>query len=304
MRTSVIPTPGRPRLDAPSDLVGLGPLMALAAGRPEVVIGLIDGPVRTDHPDLARESIREIPGRDARCSDRGSAACFHGTFVAGILAARRGGVAPALCPGCTLVTRPIFAETDGPSVRLPAATPQELAAAISECMNAGARVLNLSAALAHASPRDERDLQAVLDHACRRDVVVVAATGNQALMGGSVITRHRWVIPVVAYSRNGRLLTQSNLGAAIGRHGLGGPGEAVTSLSPTGGSATSGGTSVAAPFVTGTVGLLLSVFPRATGAEVRTALTQSASSRRRTVVPPLFDASAAHHMLRAMQPGR
>lgn len=271
---------------APCDLVKLGPLMERSAGRADVVVALIDGPVAMGHPDLARENVREIAGRTGDCAVYDSAACFHGTFVAGILSARRGSAAPALCPRCTLVVRPIFSEGKRTSRGLPAATPQELATAILECIHAGARVVNLSAALAHASAHDKRDLQAVLDHACRRGVVVVAASGNEALMGGSVITRHPWVVPVVGYSLAGQPTAQSNLGTAIGRRGLGGPAEGVRSLSPTGGSATSGGTSVAAPFVAGACAQLLSAFPRATGAEVRLALMQSAVSRRRTVVPP------------------
>ena len=37
------------------DLVGLPALMASASGRPEIAVGLIDGPVALDHPDLAAE---------------------------------------------------------------------------------------------------------------------------------------------------------------------------------------------------------------------------------------------------------
>src|SRR6185437_15563196 len=68
------------------DLVGLSPLMARTVGRPEIPIGLIDGPVAVDHPDLAAENIREVPGKlPAACGDAGHAACAHGTFIAGIL---------------------------------------------------------------------------------------------------------------------------------------------------------------------------------------------------------------------------
>ena len=72
------------------DLVGLLPLMARASGRPEISIGLIDGPVVLDHPDLAAAKIREAPGElPAACADASDAACAHGTFIAGILVATR-----------------------------------------------------------------------------------------------------------------------------------------------------------------------------------------------------------------------
>lgn len=292
------------RRQAPLDLVKLGPVMERTAGRPEVVIGLIDGPVALGHPGLAGENIREITARTGRCSTDANAGCFHGTFVAGILSAKRGSSAPALCPNCTLVVRPIFPETDEPTLRLPAATPRELSAAVLECIEAGARILNLSAALTQASPRDERDLTAVLDYASQRGVVLVAAAGNQSLVGGSVITRHPAVLPVVGYSLAGWPTTQSNLGAAIGKQGLGSPGEGVTSLRPGGGTAIGGGTSVAAPFVTGAIGLLLSAFPRATATHVRSVLTRVAQCRRRTVVPPLLDALSGYWALSQANPRR
>src|SRR5438874_1687519 len=94
------------------DLVKLPALMELARGRPEIVVGLIDGPVAMDHPGLANENIREIPGSlQGTCAQANNAACMHGTFIAGILCAKRASVAPAICPGCTLLVCPIFLET-------------------------------------------------------------------------------------------------------------------------------------------------------------------------------------------------
>jgi len=105
------------------DLVGLSPLMARTSGRPEILIGLIDGPVALDHPDLAAENIREVSGDlPAACADAGDAACTHGTFVAGILLARRGSPAPAICPGCSLLVRPIFAGVPINGEEMPSAT--------------------------------------------------------------------------------------------------------------------------------------------------------------------------------------
>jgi hypothetical protein len=108
------------------DLVGLSALMGVTEGRPEVVIGLIDGPVAIDHPELATERISTVQGAANVCV-LGQPACAHGTFVAGILAARRGTDVPAICPGCTLLVRPIFGGTPQ-SQAMPTATSQELAA--------------------------------------------------------------------------------------------------------------------------------------------------------------------------------
>lgn len=89
---------------------------------------------------------------------------------------------------------------------------------------------------------------------------------------------------------------ESNLARSIGLCGVSAPGESVTSLSPEGQFQTIGGTSVAAPFVTGTIALLWSTFPSATAAEITRAVTQSAR-RRASLVPPLLDAAAAYQTL-------
>ena len=280
------------------DLVGLSPLMTRTSGRPEISIGLIDGPVALDHPDLAAENIREVPGKiAAACADASDAACVHGTFIAGILVARRTSMAPAICPGCNLLVRPIFSQAPANGEQMPSASAEELADAIIDVINAGARVINLSVALQGPSPEGGGNLQEALDFALRRGVIVVAAAGNQGTVGGSVITRYPWVIPVVAYDLRGRPMGISNLGASIGRCGLGAPGEAVTSLGATAAPLTLGGTSAATPFVSGAVALTWSEFPGASAAEVRSAVTQAAAPRRTTIVPPLLNAWASYQAM-------
>jgi subtilisin family serine protease len=280
------------------ELVKLTPLMERTRGRPEIMVGLIDGPVALNHPELAAGNIREVPGIGGGiCVQVSSAACLHGTFVAGILCAKRDSHAPAICPNCTLLVCPIFAETVVANAALPSAKPQELAQAILACIEAGARVLNVSAAMAQLSSKSERTLEEVLDQAARRGVIVVAAAGNQGTLGSTAITRHPWVIPVIAYDLQGRPLGQSNLGRSIGRRGLGAPGDGITSLGAGGKPLTLGGTSAAAPIVTGAIALLWSEFPAAPAAAVKFAVTHASARRRNTVVPPLLDAWAAYQVM-------
>jgi subtilisin family serine protease len=289
----------------PLDLVNLHRLMEHTAGRAEIRIALIDGPVAFDHPDLAGQNIQEVPGQLAgACSRASSVACMHGTFVAGILSAKRGSVAPAICPGCTLLVRPIFAETASRNGDMPSASPGELASAITETVGAGARLINLSAALAQPSTKGERELEEALDYAVKHNVIIVVAAGNQGTVGSSVITRHPWVIPVAACDDQGRLTAESNLGSSIGRRGLMAPGKDITSLGPNNQPQRFGGTSAAAPFVTGAIALLWSEFPGASPAQVKLAVTQPGTPRPRSVAPPLLDAWAAYGAMKATQVGR
>lgn len=70
-----------------------------------------NGPVALTHPELAASQIHELPGpMGGGCAAADSKACRHGTFVAGVLSAKRGSPAPAICPDCTLILRPVFRE--------------------------------------------------------------------------------------------------------------------------------------------------------------------------------------------------
>lgn len=282
----------------PLDLVQLRALMAQTEGSAEFSVGLIDGPVALGHPDLSQARVREIGKRaSSACSRVDSAACQHGTFVAAMLVARRGATATAICPGCTLVVRPIFAEDASEGDHMPVAAPEDLATAIFDTVDAGARVINLSAGLMRASSSGEHELSAALDYSARRGVLVVAAAGNEGTIGSSVITRHPWVIPVAGCDSGGAPSGASNVGRSIGAHGLRAPCENITSLATTGGSHPLTGTSAAAPFVTGAIALLGSEFPGVRSEDLKLAVIRTARGARKSLVPPLLDAWTAYQAI-------
>lgn len=282
----------------PFELVGLLPMMNRTQGSPSVKIGLIDGPVLVRHADISSDHVLEIPGSNgAGCQRAESMACMHGTFVAGILSALRISPAPAICPDCILVVRPVFSESPSLGSAMPSASPNELAAAVFECIQAGVKVINLSLALANPSIKGEKALEEVFDYAVKRNVIVVAAAGNQGSLGSSAITRHPWVIPVVACDLRGRPVNMTNLGSSIGRHGLRAPGHNITSLGAGDRLLTLSGTSVAAPFVTGAIALLMSTFPDRSAAEIKLAVTKPFSTRRPNLIPPMLNAEASYRAL-------
>jgi subtilisin family serine protease len=286
------------RSEAALEVVGLTRLMNATTGSPSVTVALLDGPVAIDHPGLSRNAIREgSRGSRAGCSLEASEACTHGTFVAGMLVARRGEFAPAICPGCRLLVRPIFPEHLGRSHRRATATAATLASAIMEVVDDGARVINLSAAMSNVSPTGDSLVEQALDYAARHGVVIVAAAGNYEMLGSTSITRHPWVISVVACDLSGRPIALSNLSTSIGQRGLRAPGYEITSLSSDGKRLTLTGTSAAVPFVTGTVALLMSLYPTATSQSLLQAVTRPRRGGRSTIVPPLIDASAAYNVL-------
>jgi hypothetical protein len=58
-------------------------------------------------------------------------------------------------------------------------------------------------------------LEEAFNQTARRGVIVVAAAGNHGSVGSSAITKHPWVIPVVADDFHGGPMDQSNLGSFL-----------------------------------------------------------------------------------------
>lgn len=272
----------------PLTVVNLKRLVAAARPLRRVRIGLLDGPVE----DSALGSVRptQLPGAgSADPSQTGGAAREHGTMVAALLAAGADSVRPGLYPDCHLVVRPIFSDLLDAT---PESSPEDLAVALLDCLDAGVDVINLSAALIGTVTGHVHALREALDATMRAGVLVVAAAGNEGQrMSGTTITAHPWVLPVVAFSREGRPMPYSTLSPSVGRRGLGAPGERLPSIGADGVPADFSGTSAAAPLVTGAAALIMSVLPAVSAASLRHALL--GQRRRTSVVPPMLDAWAA-----------
>jgi subtilisin family serine protease len=281
---------------APLALVGLPRLMAITRGRRATRVGLIDGPVRGSHPDFAGAHLEYLyPTRDVSHSVQNDAAYLHGTSVAGILVSRPGSGAPAICPDVALLVCPLFSGATSHPTHT--AAPDDLAAAIVKTIEAGAQIVNLSLELALRASTGHRRLQEALEYATCRGLIIVAAAGNRGAIDSSLITRHRSVIPVVAYDLQGRPAKFSNLGHSIGRRGIGATGMGIVSLGGNGGLRPFGGTSAATALVSGAMALLWSEFPEADAADLILAVTRS-TSRRVSILPPLLDAWRAYEILR------
>lgn len=280
----------------------LDALMVISSGCREVVIGIVDGPVDFSHPGFQGVNIQAASETQlGACRRASSVACHHGTAVAGILCAQRSANAPGICPACTVILRPVFGETLPGNRHTPTSTPTELANAIRETIEAGAKIINLSLGLSVSSLGVYRELEEVCHLARRRGVLLVAASGNQGSVGYLPLLSHPWIIPVAACDAQGRLLPESNISPSIGRRGLMAPGMNIVTTASGGGYAPIHGTSAAAPFVSGALALLWSLYPKATADQVRESLLLSAAPRRRTVTPPLLHALAARNILAQRQ---
>jgi subtilisin family serine protease len=285
-------------------------LMSISSGSPDISIGLIDGPIDFSHPAFHGSKIRTVKNSQFNeCKAAGSIACAHGTFTAGILCAKRGQSAPAICPSCEIILNPIFRQDPNNNsnskiskdvMNLPSATPAELSKAIIETIDAGAKIINLSLGLSASSLTSYDNLQEAYDYALQRGIIIVVAAGNQGNIGNISLINHEWLIPVTACDANGKLDPMSNFGPSIGKRGLMAPGVNIRSAYPGGQYTHMSGTSFSAPFVTGTIALLWSIFATATAATIIYSVTRAASNQRRgaSIIPPLLNAEEAFKLLR------
>jgi subtilisin family serine protease len=226
---------------------------------------------------------------------------MHGTFTAGILSSKRGLRSPGICPNCTLLIHPVFMESSNKKNNknssfdkfIPSTTPEELSNAIFETIKTGAKIINLSLGLEHNLLNNSK-LHEVYHYASRHGVLIVISAGNQGNIGQTSLIDHDWIIPVASCSNNGTISPNSNFGPIIGNRGIMAPGEGITSTYAGGGYTTASGTSIAAPFVTGTLALLWSIYPKKTASDLKFSIL---SQSRRSIIPPLLDAYSAFQTL-------
>ncbi len=269
------------------DAAGVRSAWALTRGRPEIVVAVIDTGVDLGHPDLVG---RLIPGTDLGSGDADpSDEHGHGTHVAGIVAATAGNARGVSGAAPAVVVMPVkvsWFDLDGSLV----ITEETVAEAILWAVARGARVVNLSLGAPNEQP--SAVINAAIDSARARGVVVVAAAGNHAATapgpGVSQPGAYGPVLTVAAVTDGGPSLggpgsaaryapaAYSNSGPEVD---LAAPGTSILSTIPRWASTDYGylsGTSMATPFVSAVAALVLSRDPSLTADRVEAALIGSA----------------------------
>lgn len=265
------------------------PAAPQARRAPGVPVAVIDGPC---DPGALTGILAEQPISlgNASCGTSPNSACLHGTFVIGLLGARRNSPIPGLCPDSKILHIPLF--VDG---RFPQSSVTELANAISLAVAVGAKLINLSLAILGDDAQHHPGLATALDNAERSGAVLVVAAGNQGRLAMGQLLLHPVSIPVVAVDVAGRLLPECNFGPAISHRGVAAIGHHVIGYAPGGGTTAMSGTSVATAVASGTLATLWSGFPQAKGADIRAAV--ASLGPRHGLTPPILDVRAVHAAL-------
>lgn len=244
-------------------------------GTPEIIVAVIDSGIDASIPQL-RDGMwvndDEVPGNgidddrngyvddihgwDFRDGDNsslvGTPLHWHGTFSAGIIAARPGEVPiVGVAPGVQIMDVRFLDSNN----RFLSSDWRTFVEAIEYAVDNGAQIINLSV---FANGRPPGYFGDALRDAAARGVLIVGISGNAG--EGSVLypAKYDAVYAVSATTRDDLAAGFSSYGPEVF---VCAPGERIVSFVPGGGTATRSGTSFAAPHVSGVLALILSAHP-------------------------------------------
>lgn len=218
-----------------------------------VTVAVVDSGVDYTSQLVGRVTARDLTGSGLQdCANNGTTA-GHGTEVAAIIAAsiQSGKPFEGVAPAARILSVKVqSSETEAGGSAI-------LAEGIKYAVQRGAQVINVSITTANTP-----DLRAAVDLALRRNVVIVAAGGNdtpETGVGPFYPASYPGVLSVGAVDSSGALGQFSDLRSHVD---VTAPGVDVTSAAP-GGYAQDdlSGTSFAAPFVSGVAALVRARFP-------------------------------------------
>jgi subtilisin len=203
-----------------------------------VQVGILDTGIEPDHPAL-QGAVLEHRNFTRDCSPFDTN--VHGTHVAGILAAR--GPLTGIAPAVQLVSCKVLGNDGSGST-------ESVATALHYAVERGCQIVVMSL----GSPVGSGRLEVAVRNAIASGVTVVCAAGND---GGRVSypAAYGETVAVGAVDREGGVCEFSCRGDAID---VAAPGWQIRSCWIGGGYATLSGTSMAAPFVAGVLGLACS----------------------------------------------
>jgi len=226
----------------------------LAEQGEEVIVAVVDTGVDLDHPDLKNKLVEGYnvytEGSDAD-DDVG-----HGTHVAGIIAAEINnyeGIA-GMAPHTRIMPVKVLDSTGAGST-------YAVAQGIIWAADHGAKVINLSL----GNYAEAQFLHDAIQYAYDRDVVLVAATGNDHTESPGYPAAYDEVLAVGATDSSGQLAQFSNYGTYVD---VAAPGVSIASTYPGNQYAALSGTSMASPHVAALAAMIRSVNPSLSNEEV------------------------------------
>jgi membrane-anchored mycosin MYCP len=232
------------------------------------LVAVLDGGVSARAPALAGGVLPGLIVGTRRNADTDCSG--HGTFVAGLIAARPTRLTgfAGLAPQARILPVNVY-DQDG------SVTSAAVAAGLSYAVAAGATVIDFSAA---STPAPSPALKSAVARAIAAGVVIIAWVNDNGLQGvnqASYPADYPGVIAVVAVDGDGNPLAA---GVRTARVDLAAPGQDITSIGPLGpGEQTGSGAALATGYVAGAAALVRAYYPDLSAASVVRRLELTAS---------------------------
>jgi cyanobactin maturation PatA/PatG family protease len=220
-------------------------------GDASIRVAVLDGPADLEHPCFRGAEVTLLPSliSPGESPDESTA---HGTHIASVIFGQHGSEVEGLAPKCTGFVIPIFCNQARSVSQL------DLARAIELAVEKGAHIINISGGQLTDFGEADVWLHNAIRLCCDRNVLVIAAAGNDGCECLHVPASLPNVLAVGALDRQDQPMDFSNWGAAYRTGGVMAPGEDILGAKPGGGTTRASGTSFATPLVSGAAALLLS----------------------------------------------
>lgn len=234
-------------------------------GSPEVKVAVLDTGIFKDHVDLSGKVVSEVDFTGSLFGPLDKSANSHGTHVAGIIAAtidNSHGIV-GVAPNISLVNVKVISDGGVGSY-------EGVAQGIIWAANSGSSIINMSLGVTRTCPAIFQDAN---NYAWSKGLLVLAAGGNDGKSGIDTPANCPNVTSVAATNQNDEKASISNYDPKIN---FAAPGDSIYSTHKDGGYFYLTGTSMAVPMVAGVSGLIKSIKPSVTNAEIITILENTA----------------------------
>ncbi|BBD55903.1 S8 family peptidase [Planktothrix agardhii] len=236
-----------------TNIPGLKKLWTETRGDPKICVAVLDGIVDQNHPCFDGADLTRLPSLvSGEASENGSMST-HGTHVASIIFGQHDSPVTGIAPNCRGLIVPVFADE---SLRL---SQLDLSRAIEQAVNNGANIINVSAGQLTDAGEADTWLEKAIQLCQEKNVLLIAATGNDGCECLHVPASLPTVLAVGAMDDQGKPVNFSNWGDAYQKQGILAPGKDILGAKPGGGTVKLSGTSFATPIVSGVAALLLSL---------------------------------------------
>ncbi|MES2980698.1 MAG: S8 family serine peptidase [Verrucomicrobiota bacterium] len=230
-------------------------------GSSQVIVAVLDTGVLATHPDISGKVLAgyDFVNNDANATDDNG----HGTAVAGFTSASTNngvGMAAVSWASSVLPVKVLGADGSG--------SHSAIANGIVWAADKGARVINLSLGGSASS----QTLQDAVNYAWNRNVIVIAAAGNNGNNTPVYPAAYNNVVAVSATTSTDGRPSWSNYGSYVD---LSAPGAGVLSLSGTNSYTNWNGTSFSSPVTAGVVALMLAANPQLSNTGIVDALLKN-----------------------------